>query len=56
LSGGQDQCVKAWDVRTGRCVERLAGHRGAVRCLATLDDYTVLSGATDGTVRVWKGV
>ena len=35
-----------------RCLNELPGHSGSVRCLAFLEN-TLLSGSTDGTVRLW---
>ena len=35
-----------------RCLNELPGHSGSVRCLAFLDSR-LLSGSTDGTVRLW---
>jgi len=52
LTGGYDQLVKVWDTRMQRCLNELPGHSGSVRCLAFLDS-TLLSGSTDGTVRLW---
>ena len=52
LTGGYDQLVKVWDHRMMRCLNELPGHSGSVRCLAFLNN-TLLSGSTDGTVRLW---
>ena len=35
-----------------RCLNELPGHSGSVRCLAFLESR-LLSGSTDGTVRLW---
>ena len=35
-----------------RCLNELPGHSGSVRCLAFLGSR-LLSGSTDGTVRLW---
>ena len=52
VTGGYDQLVKVWDARMGRCLNELAGHSGSVRTLA-FHGTQLLSGSTDGTVRLW---
>jgi WD40 repeat protein len=49
-----DRTVRIWDIRGGRCVAILAGHSGAVLCLAVAPDGSYLcSGSADQTIRVW---
>src|SRR5262249_44778870 len=47
--------IHLWEVATGRCLSRLAGHAGAVTsvCLS-LDVRYALSGGTDRTVKLWE--
>jgi hypothetical protein len=47
--------IHFWEVATGRCLCRFAGHAGAVTsvCLS-LDGRYALSGGTDGTVKLWE--
>ncbi|WP_367319189.1 hypothetical protein [Streptomyces sp. HUAS ZL42] len=58
LSGGADCSVRRWDVTgpdTVRAAGVMHGHTGTVHVLACPDDTGTLavSGAEDGTVRVW---
>ena len=55
ITGGHDHMVKVWDCRMGRCLFDLPGHSEPVRCLAVDEhDGTLISGSTDGTVRLWQ--
>ena len=50
----QGTAIKVWDLDTGAKVRRLEGHTGEVSCAALAADGTkVLTGGTDGTVRLW---
>jgi WD40 repeat protein/serine/threonine protein kinase len=50
-----DLRVQLWDLRTGRCLQALEGHTGAVESLSlSRDDRYVLSGDRDGTLRLWE--
>lgn len=54
-TGGADQCIVLWDVRKRRRIDVLAGHTGNIRGLQfSLDGTTLVSAATDGTVRFWS--
>jgi WD40 repeat protein len=50
----EDHTILIWDAATGRPVKRLRGHRAPVTSVAYRADGTIVSGARDGTVRVWK--
>jgi WD40 repeat protein len=52
--GGSDHYVRLWDVDAGRELVRFEGHPHDVRCVAASRDGTLaVSGASDGSVRVW---
>jgi WD40 repeat protein len=47
--------IHVWDVATGKQLQSLEGHKGAVRSLAFSPDGSLLvSGGEDHSVRVWK--
>jgi hypothetical protein len=47
--------IHLWEVATGRCLSRFAGHAGAVTSLClSLDGRYALSGGTDRTVKLWE--
>lgn len=53
-SGGADNSIKIWDVRSGRELRSLNGHTGWVKALAiSRDGKWLASGSNDRTVRVW---
>lgn len=54
-TGGVDQMVKLWDMRTGGLVSDGIGHSGAVNCVRfTPDDKQITSVGDDGSVFVWN--
>ena len=50
----KDRTVRLWDAATGKELARYEGHTGGVLCVAvTPDGKHALSGAKDGTLRLW---
>lgn len=53
VSSSQDDTQpRVWDLMAGYEIGRLRGHRGAVKCIQ-VEDNLCLTGAEDGTVRLW---
>lgn len=67
ISGSRDNTIKVWDwegselqvgdrhhrpPRSLMLLQVLKGHTGSVLCLQ-FDDYKIVSGSSDGTVRTW---
>jgi WD40 repeat protein len=51
---GSDFALRVWDVRTGKIVRCLVGHRALVACVAwSPDGKLLLSGSDDSTLRLW---
>jgi WD40 repeat protein/uncharacterized caspase-like protein len=54
LSGGGSGPVDIWDVRSGRLIRTLSGHRDEVLAVASVSDgRQVLSASRDNTVKLW---
>lgn len=54
-SGGDDKNVILWDLKTGRRILTIPGHRGAVNSIAfSSDGQTLVSGSDDKTIRLWN--
>ncbi|CAE6462884.1 unnamed protein product [Rhizoctonia solani] len=55
VSAGSDGLVKLWTVRTEECVATLDAHEDKVWALSvSADERTIVSGAADSRVVVWK--
>jgi hypothetical protein len=53
-SGGSDDAIRLWDVKTGKCVRTIEAHQKYVRSVAfSPDGKTLISGGSDHTVCVW---
>jgi WD40 repeat protein len=57
-SGGWDDTVRLWDVKTGRELRKIAAHKAMVGRVVFSPDGRILAsrGALDGTVRLWDPI
>jgi WD40 repeat protein len=55
LISASDRCLMHWDVSTGRLVRRLMAHNSKITSvyLKPDDDRTLVTGAFDGSVKLW---
>jgi len=54
VSASHDRTVRVWDAATGKELIRFEGHTEGPLCVAvTPDGRSALSGAKDGTLRLW---
>lgn len=54
-AGSLDTIVRLWDVRTGKLIDRLRGHRDSVYSVAfTPDGRGLVSGSLDKTLKYWE--
>ena len=54
IAATHDENVGVWDVETSTLINTLFGHTNGVRSLSFLSDGSLISGALDGTVRLWN--
>ncbi len=52
-TGGSDNAIGIWDLRSRRQVNLLVGHTGSIAALGH-DDRRLVSGSFDTTVRLWR--
>jgi len=52
-SGSEEQTIKLWNIRDGKCLRTLPGHTNRIRSVAFIPDgQTIAIGAEDQTVKV----
>ncbi|RWS07746.1 F-box/WD repeat-containing protein 7-like isoform X1 [Dinothrombium tinctorium] len=56
VSGSDDNTLKVWSSKTGRCLRTLTGHTGGVWSSQLSPNNIVISGSTDRTLKVWNAL
>lgn len=54
VSTSLDQLVKVWDLEAQVCTQTIATHRGGVLCATVVGTSRMVTGASDGHVRLWN--
>lgn len=54
VSSSGDHTIRQWDVETGAELRKLVGHTQSLWCVSTIDEKRIISGSSDGTVRIWN--
>ena len=54
MTGGGDGKVKVWDFKDGKCIKTFGNHSGYVVTLHVLKNNEIISGAYDGTLKIFK--
>ena len=54
ITTGFDSQLHIWHLPTGQSIGRLAGHHDNVTSLAAFANGTIVSGSSDGTMKVWN--
>lgn len=53
-SGSEDGSIAIWNLHTGRCLEKLKGHKDCIYSLIGLPDGRLASGSGDMTIKIWN--
>jgi WD40 repeat protein len=54
VAAAEDNTIRVWNIRTGDCEMRLAGHTDRVNALCVVGDGELVSGSEDFTMRRWN--
>ena len=59
VSGGEDHCIKVWNIKEGNCVGTLYGHNGIVNhivksMVSDLERIVLISVSDDKSVKIWN--
>lgn len=52
-SASDDASIKIWHQGSNKCVQNLAEHVGPVRAVCSLDDNKIISGGSNGWIKLW---
>lgn len=52
MTGSSDGTVRVWDQHSGQLIRTCCGHMSGVTRVI-FNDYTIISGSMDQTVRIW---
>lgn len=55
VSGGEDEIVKVWDIKSGECFHNLKGHNSTIVSIEIVESK-ILSGNEKGTLIVWDSL
>jgi WD40 repeat protein len=50
----RDSIIEVWDLRSGRVLRTLKGHKSTIWSLLVLEDGRLASGGFDGEIRIWN--
>ena len=54
VSGGGDNTIKVWDIKTGNCLNTLEGHKHFIWAIDVLQKLQIIvSGSQDNTIKFW---
>jgi WD40 repeat protein len=55
ITAHNDKTIRVWDRASGRELQRLTGHQGAVYCITLgIDGLRLYSGSQDGSIKQWQ--
>ena len=54
VSGSEDNTLRVWNIKTGKCLKVLEGHTRAVTSVSKISEDIVVSGSGDKTLIVWR--
>jgi len=52
FSASEDKTLKAWDAKTGKCLQTFYGHTGKVKRVCVQNNL-LISGSEDKTIKIW---